>query len=316
MALHSKYAVLLLVGTGLFTARCVREVAIDLPEQPTRIVALSHFTPEQPFQVEVSLSQGLTDAGDPVIPFDADVFVAVEGKFLDKLYRVADNGPRIYWESRDLVAAESSYLLSVRIAGIESIQALSSAPKPVLLDRVQVDTPNVRLLQLADGKAAMRVPLRIYLAGLPAEKHYFAFSLGQEIAKYPVINGQIQLDQPDEYTYESTKFLADGRTLALVYDTPEKVVLVNENFWSDNRNMLALDALIPFDPYDERPKRLFVEWRTLSEEFYRYHLTLARQGNNLPLTDPDALYNNIEGGYGNFSGYSFVMDTLNLPNPF
>ena len=315
--MRTKYAVLLLVGFVLFAARCVREVDIDLPEQPVRIVALSHFTPGQPFRVEVSFSQPLTAAGDPTIPFNADVAIALEGKFLDKLFRVSDDGPRIYWESRDLVATESAYLLSVRIAGIESVQALSYAPNPVLLDRVQIDTGNIRLIDLADGKVAMRVPIKVYLMDLPEEKRYFAFNLAQEVATYPVVNGDIRLDlPPDEYSYEPTKFLADGRTLALVYDTPEGVVLVNENFWSDDNTFLALDALIPFDPADQRPRNLFVEWRTLSEEFYRYHLSVARQGNNLPLNDPDALYNNVTGGYGNFSGYSFVTDTISLPYPF
>lgn len=312
-----KNIALLLLALWLSGIYCVREVDIDLPEQPVKIVALSHFTPGQPFRVEVSLSQALTDAGDPAVPFSADVAIALEGKFLDKLYRVSGNGSRIYWESRDLVTPESEYLLSVRIAGLDPVEALSYAPNPVLLDRVQIDTANMRLLDLADGKVAMRVPLKIFVSNLPEEKRYFAFNLAQEIATYPVINDEIRLDlPPDEYTYESTKFLADGRTLALVYDTPEKVVLVNENFWSDNKNYLALDALVPFDSSDQRPLHLFVEWRTLSEEFYRYHLSVARQGNNLPLNDPDALYNNVIGGYGNFSGYSADIDTIALPYPF
>lgn len=312
-----KNIALLLLALWLSGVYCVREVDIDLPEQPVKIVALSHFTPGQPFRVEVSMSQALTDAGDPTVPFSADVAIALEGKFLDKLYRVSGNGSRIYWESRDLVTPESEYLLSVRIAGLDPVEALSYAPNPVLLDRVQIDTANMRLLDLADGKVAMRVPLKIFVSNLPEEKRYFAFNLAQEIATYPVIDDEIRLDlPPDEYTYESTKFLADGRTLALVYDTPEKVVLVNENFWSDNKNYLALDALVPFDSSDQRPLHLFVEWRTLSEEFYRYHLSVARQGNNLPLNDPDALYNNVIGGYGNFSGYSADIDTIALPYPF
>lgn len=315
--MHLKITLLILLGLGLFSTRCVREVDIDLPEQPVRIVALSHFTPGEPFRVEVSLSQSLTAAGDPTIPFNADVAIALEGKFLDKLYRVTDDGPRIYWESRDLVAPATEYLLSVRIAGIDPVEALSYAPRPVAPSRLEIDTLNMRLIDLADGKVAMRIPLKVFMADLPAEKRYFAFSLAQEVATYPVFNGEIQLDeQPDEYTYESTKFLADGRTLALVYDTPEKVVLVNENFWSDDKKVLALDALIPFNPSEQRPRHLYVEWRTLSEEFYRYHLSVARQGNNLPLNDPDALYNNVTGGYGNFSGYSFVTDTISLPYPF
>lgn len=315
--MHLKHIVPLLAGISMFSTRCVREVTIDLPEQPVRIVALSHFTPGQPFQVEVSLSQNLTDAGDPVIPTNADVSIAVEGKFLDKLYRVTGDDQRIYWESRDLVASDAAYFLSVRIPGIESVEALSYAPEPVLFDQVHIDSANIRLIDLSDGKVAMRVPLRISLADIPVERRYFAFGLSQEIATYPVANGEIQLgENPDEYTYESTKFLADGRTLALVYDTPEKVVLVNENFWSAGNSELVIDALVPFDPANQRPRRLFIEWRTLSEEFYRYHLSLARQGASFPINDPDALYNNVTGGYGNFSGYSFVLDTLALPNPF
>jgi hypothetical protein len=100
--------------------------------------------------------------------------------------------------------------------------------------------------------------------------------------------------------------------LSLLHNIPEPVVLINEKFWSNNRRTIFLDALIPFDPQTERPRRIFVEWRTLSEEFYRYHLSLARQGDNLPLSDPDAIFNNIQGGLGNFSGYAVSVDTLEL----
>jgi hypothetical protein len=53
----------------------------------------------------------------------------------------------------------------------------------------------------------------------------------------------------------------------------------------------------------------------LSEAFYRYHLSLARQGENLPLSDPDAVFNNVQGGLGNFSGYAVSIDTVALPDP-
>lgn len=311
--MHSTHVFPLLCIIGLLWSGCVREVGIDLPEQPSRIVALSHFSPGEPFRVEVSLSQSLTDAGDPALPFNADVSIAIEGKFLDKLFRVSDNSGRIYWESRDLVLSETPYSLSVRIPGKEPVEALSSAPAPAQLEQIRIDTARMQIIELADGKRALRVPLQIVVANLPAEKRYFAFSLRHEIQVFEIIDGQPVPGTVDEYKEEATKFLADGRTLALVYDTPESVVLVNENYWSDNNNVLAVDAQIPFDPKYEKPSRVFVEWRTLSEEFYRYHLSLARQSNNLPLSDPDALYNNIIGGYGNFSGFSSSTSTLTLP---
>ncbi|MCC6461990.1 MAG: DUF4249 domain-containing protein [Saprospiraceae bacterium] len=312
--MQSTKATLLLLGLGLLAVRCVREASIDLPELPTRIVAISHFLPGQPVQVEVSLSQTLTDAGDPDIPANADVSISVEGIFLDKLYKVTNGTDgRIYWESRDTVKAGVKYALSVRITGYDEVEAVSAAPEPVVLGAVSIDTANMRLVPLSDGKLALRVPLEIRPASLPANGRYFAFGLQHEIEVFELVNGQ---PVPDEYYQASTKFLADGRTLSLVYDTPEKVVLVNENLWNGNNEVLTLDALIPFNPENERPRHLYLEWRTLSEEFYRYHLSLARQGNNLPLNDPDALYNNIQGGYGNFSGYSFIIDTLSIPNPF
>jgi hypothetical protein len=306
-----KSATLLLFLLPLLTWCCVREANIKLPEQPTKIVAVSHFSPGQPVQVEVSLSQSLTDAGDPVIPFNADVTIAVQGKFLDKLFRVTDDGGRIYWESRDLVESNTEYALAVRIAGLDPIDAQSSAPDPVLLTDTQIDTTGMRIIELADGKLAMRVPLEITVDALPQEHRFFAFGLKHEIEIFEIIDGE---PVPDEYYEASSKFLADGRTLALVYDTPEKVVLIDQNFWDDASQTIRLDVLIPFDPAYERPRRIFIEWRTLSEDFYRYHLSLARQGNNIPLNDPDALFNNIKGGYGNFSGYSLSGDTIQVPD--
>ncbi|MBK9337002.1 MAG: DUF4249 family protein [Lewinellaceae bacterium] len=295
------------------TAQCVREIPFELPEQPTRIVAISHFTDGQPMQVEVSLSQFLTDVGDPVIPEDADITIAVKGKFESRLMPMTDDGGRIFWQSRDPVVLGTEYSLAVRIGGFETVEATSAVPPPVALATVQVDTGNLRVIELPDGKLALRVPLAIPLAELPEANRFFAFALRHEIEIFEWVNGE---QVPDEYYETDTKFLADGRTLTLVYDTPEKVVLVNENFWSSGRTALNLDAIVPFDPAYERPRRIFIEWRTLSEEFYRYHLSLARQGNNIPLNDPDALYNNIKGGYGNFSGYSLRGDTIAIPNVF
>jgi len=299
--------------TIAFTMSCAREVALDLPEVPVRIVALSHFTIGKPVQVEVSFSQKLTEAGDPVIPLNADVSIAVGGQFLDKLFRVTDDGGRTYWQSRDLVQVGTEYSLAVRIGGMETIEAVSSAPKPIPLTTVRVDTNQMMLTTLPDGKNVLRVPLQIQFSNLPGGNRFFAFGLRHEIETFEIVNGE---PVPDEYYEVQTKFLADGRTLALVYDTPEQVVLVNENYWSDNQSTLYLDAIVPFDPSYERPRRILVEWRTLSEEFYRYYLSLARQGNNIPLNDPDALYNNIRGGYGNFSGYSVLEYATLIPHTF
>ncbi|MBL7774601.1 MAG: DUF4249 family protein, partial [Saprospiraceae bacterium] len=135
-----KRALLPALLVAMLSMHCVRETTIDLPDQPTKLVAISHFSLGQPIQVEVSLSQSLTDAGDPVIPFNADVSIAVGGKFLDKLFRVTDDGGRIYWESRDLVEPHTQYALAVRVPGYPPIEAIGQAPDPVRLQPSAIDT--------------------------------------------------------------------------------------------------------------------------------------------------------------------------------
>lgn len=297
----------------LLAPQCVREVPIDLPEQPTRIVIVSHFTDGEPMLVEVSLSQSLTDPGDPIFPTEADITMAIRGKFSSRLAPMVDLGGRPYWQSRDPLTQGTEYSLTVRIGGLETAEAMSAIPHPAGDPRLRVDSAKIRIIPLEGDKLALRVPLEISLADLPVANRYFAFGLRHEIEIFEWVNGE---RVPDEYYEADTKFLADGRTLALVYDTPEKVVLVNENYWNGSAPTLNVDAIIPFDPAYEQPRRILVEWRTLSEEFYRYHLSLARQGNNIPLNDPDALYNNILGGYGNFSGYARKYMAVTIPEGF
>lgn len=292
--------------TLLFATRCAREIQLDLPDEPPKTVAVCHFTTGQPFQVKVSLSRPSYASGPPEYPALANVTVAKNGQFIDKLFYVSEGA---YWQSRDTAFPGATYSLAVSIDGLPNIEAASSVPDHRPLAPVEVDWDNLRTVPWDSVHQALRVPLTLCALDLPEYDRFFAFNLRHEIEVFKIVNGQ---SVPD-YTYEgSSAFLTDGRTLSLLRTIPEPVVLIDEQYWSDDRRTIQLDALIPFDPTDEKPRRIFVEWRTLSGEFYRYHLSLSRQGDNLPLSDPDAIYNNVIGGYGNFSGYSVTVETIEL----
>jgi hypothetical protein len=175
---------------------------------------------------------------------------------------------------------------------------------------VQIKQGDIVVENRSDGSREWRIPIELSVQDLPSEERYFAFYLTHDMVVF-------EPGDPNsvDYTEEQlpTNFLADGRTISLLHNIPEPVVLVNENYWSEDRKTLYLTARIPFDPETERPEKMYITWRTLSPEFYRYHLSLSRQGGNLPLTDPDAVFNNIDSGLGNFSGYSFSVDTIVLP---
>lgn len=87
-----------------------------------------------------------------------------------------------------------------------------------------------------------------------------------------------------------------------------------------DRNNLRADAQLDFTFVDwiienQRLKRVYVELRSISEEYFRYHSTLARQliVRQDPFAEPISIFNNIQGGYGNFSGFNPYIGSSALP---
>ncbi len=291
---------------GLLAVRCAREVIIDLPEEPSKIVAVGKFTNNDTFQVRVTLTQPIYDPGEVQAPADANVTVAKGGELYARLYR-QKTSEGVFWKSRKPAEPNVEYTLNVQIGGYPLTSATSSVPQHIGIKPISLEHSEIVTEQLSDGHQQLRIPLALQLSTPntePApENLYFAFNLTSDIDA-----GGFTIEQQQAY------FAVDGRTLSLLHNIPENVVLINEKYWSEGVRTLYLDALIPFKPgEDQSPVRLYVEWLTLSEEFYRYHLSVARQGSNLPLSEPDAVFNNVVNGYGNFSGYSTRTQVIDLP---
>jgi hypothetical protein len=309
-----RYTWYLLALAGLLSLRCAREVIIDLPEQPPRLVAVCHFTDRQNFRLKLSLSQTVNDGSEPVFLTDSLIATLSEnGQFWDRLKPDTTVKEKItYWISNRTQKAETGqfYAITVRVPGYPFIQSSSTVPELVNLEPILLGPGDISVVPLENGLSELRVPLELRVKSLPPQGHYFAFNLTHETEVYETLMPPV-LDFTEE---GQTNFLADGRTFSLLHEIPEPVVLINENYWAEDLRALYLVARIPFDPAHERPRRIFIEWRTLSEQFYRYHLSLSRQGSNLPFSDPDAVYNNIVGGYGNFSGYADSVYSVLIPN--
>ncbi|MBP6812801.1 MAG: DUF4249 family protein [Saprospiraceae bacterium] len=304
--------ILILCLTLLLLARCAREVIIDLPETAPRVVAICHFTTGQHFRANITMSQPVNEGDDPEQPTGVDATLSVNGEFYDLLFKVKGDGNDYFWRSHlhKLATAGVEYSFVVKVPGYPTVQASSSIPAHHPIESIVLDTSDVTIETLSDGSKEMRIPLELRLKDLPQAERYFAFYLTHDTDIY-------ESREPDifDYTQEQqpTNFLADGRTISLLHNIPEPVVLINEKYWADERRTLYLVARIPYNPQTDTPRRLYITWRTLSKEFYRYHLSLSRQGGNVPLNDPDAVFNNMDGGLGNFSGYSVEIDTVEIP---
>lgn len=307
----SKPILLPLILLSICALRCAREVYVQLPEEEPRVVLVGSFEPDSVFKAQLTLSQPVFTDDSPARPITTDVLVTSNERYFDRLKMEVINGDTI-WVGRKKAAVATPYNLTVRADGFPVASASSIAPLPISLEPIQVHKSDYEIVALNDKLSGLRIPLALTIAASAVpENPYFAFNIRHETAVYErQPNGQKIFD----YDYqENSGFVTDGRTFALLNKIPEPVTLIHANFWRDQRKTLLLDVVIPFKPDTEWPRRIFVEWRTLSPEYYHYYLSLSRQGANLPLSDPDALYNNVENGYGNFSGFSRSVQSIELP---
>ncbi len=296
---------------SLLLLRCAREVIIDLPEEEPKVVAICHFTEGQHFKAYITMSQPVNEGDDPEQPSAVDATLSINGAYYDLLYREKGEGNRYYWRSHQqkLPRTGVEYSFVVRVPGYPAVESSSSIPAHRPIEPIKLKQGDALLETLSDGSKELRIPLELHLQDAPGEEPYFAFFISDDT------DVSESNDPSDTYTIQRpTNFLADGRTISLLHNIPEPVVLINENYWADGRRTLYLTARIPVKLGIERPRTLYITWRTLSKEFYRYHLSLSRQSSNLPLSEPDAVYNNMIGGLGNFSGYSVKVDTVAIPD--
>ncbi|MCS6930293.1 MAG: DUF4249 domain-containing protein [Saprospiraceae bacterium] len=284
---------------------CADDAYIELPfTEAPKVVITSHFTADEPLTVYLSVSRPITAQEIPALSSNAEVTLAAEGNLPDRLlpYLTLDSG--IAWKSQNVLKKGVRYTLTVRVPGMETAWASDTIPEGVSDVYLLVRESNIRFTpEPAEGKWIARIPISILLKDLPHERRYFAFCIRHKLYK-----GQGSSE------VRASRFLASGRVLALSETTPEGLTLIKESYWSEggkDHGKLDLEVIIPYDPARERPDSLFLEWRTLSEAYYRYHLSLATQGS--PFNDPDALYNNVRGGYGNFSGFARLRKAVSIP---
>ncbi|NNK89136.1 MAG: DUF4249 family protein [Saprospiraceae bacterium] len=80
---------------------------------------------------------------------------------------------------------------------------------------------------------------------------------------------------------------------------------------NDNRLSFSLKTLSELEVSGTDPSYMFFELRTITEDYYHYHLALSRQSATAagPYTLPVTTYTNIDNGYGLFAFYVTERDS-------
>ena len=302
MFLQDHYTIFFLVCIVLSTLQCVSETAINLPFEGNALTIVCHPSPGTPIRASLGVSSAVTE--NDIFPEGLlPAITILEGDNSIDVLRPfpVEPGMEPYWEGKSDIATGSSYSINVVTPGYPAITAHTTIPFPII-PKIKVSENNIPPVIVGD-KVIQQFPLTFSLENIAATDSFFVFNI--QFFKLNTVGGDSRIS--------TARLIAQGTTGAYLHNTPDNSWLIEKKYWSTTSGAtFQINVAVEYMAQFEEPEKLVIEWRTVSREYYLYYLSLSRQGTiNLPFSDPDVLFNNIQGGYGTFSGFS--KDTIEIP---
>jgi hypothetical protein len=207
-------------------------------------------------------------------------------------------GNKLYFEFPPNFLKEGfQYSIKAYAPGFEPVHSTTEIPTPSKITDLQVKDIKIEPSHLNDFKNILHYKVTFNIEHQPANRYYhlvFYNVYGDNPTRY-VVDPEVSDEIPFIRNY-------DYGILIDRYDIPEGQPL-EFNFidWSIKNQDL---------------KTVFVELRSITPDYYKYSSTLARQVivRQDPFAEPIPIFNNIEGGFGNFSGFSPNVVYSDLPH--
>ena len=284
-------------------ATCERPVELEFKDQAPKLAVFSKFTSDRVLQVEVSRGQSLFDDSPTEYVLDARVDLYEGDAFIERLTLAPDRQPPVYL-SRDLLPRRNAiYTVVVEAPGFETVTASSRVP-----NLVQIEALEISEVVIEQGSAGDQVVYN-YQVGItfsdpPDEKNYYHLNLSQEIVNLaPESGGAVDLQT---VVFSS---LADNNYQVAHL---EGGLLLDDTPFGGQAVQLSFPLRFTLEGSKYALGNLLVELAAVSEEYYSYFSSLARQQDNpgAPYAEPVIVKSNVTNGLGYFAGYTSTLDTI------
>lgn len=302
-----KFTQTIFAGLLLVLSACNSEIILPIADPEQKLALLGTFSPNSPMYVEVSLVQSVLDSLPADQPLDARVSLFADNNLVGICPPQYDSvSTRWYWICDVLPQSDVRYRVEVEAPGRPMVQAADQLPPVDDNPEFWVDTAHIKV-----ESSQWQVPVHIRI---PSSANYvshpwFMFNFDAQIGVFEQVDSSWKLTELHAWpilinsTASQSGFL--NRSI-------NNYILIQSNFWkTTNPQTIDLTITFPFTSPAVRPHSLIGKWRTLSETGYKYYTSVNRQINyDNPISSPDALYNNVVGGWGNFSGFREFRDTI------
>ncbi len=286
-------------GVMLLLSSC--ETSLEWPTHNlSKLTIISHLAPNgwERQRVFVFTSQSPSGPNQFNTPPGLEVeVVELETEAIIKLDSTRE-GQEVFFEfPPGFVKEGHTYTISATAPGFGSVYATTYIPIPSAIANLNIQDVKI----------------------LPSDKHEF-----KSIVRYTV---SFDIEHAEDNRYYHLVFYNeyDGLDNYLLIVDPEpsdhQPFLPHYDFGIllDKKN-LPVGGPLKFSFVDwvvgnNDLRRVYVELRSITEEYYKYHSSLARQliVRQDPFAEPVTIFNNINGGFGNFSGFTPAVSSSDLP---
>lgn len=276
------------------------ETTLEFPEQnlEPKLTIISHLTSSGKGtpRVFVYASQSPSDSSTFITPANLDVEVTeLETDYSIRLEQKKEDGEIFFSFPTNFLKEGFSYTISAFAPGFESVRATTMIPRPSTISNLSIQDISIEPSTKNEFKNIVRYTLVFNIDHFESNQYYHLVFYNEydNLQDQFLIDPELSDDQPFLHHYDFG-ILIDKDDLI-----PGEPLTFHFVDWVVNHDL----------------KKVYVELRTITQEYYKYHSSLARQliVRQDPFAEPVTIYNNIEGGYGNFSGFSPAVSSSDLP---
>lgn len=308
-----KMKYLVLLALPIFCAStCEKPVNFKVEPAAPEIFISSNFKDDSAIEVEVTKrTYEVLQEGTEEYVRDAIVSIMEGDDFLGQLDFVYPSIPRakpVYSTTGFLPQNGKEYIIQVEVEGFQMISAKSIIPPRVEIEEFYVGDINKTQNQSLNS---ITYDFPVYVAyNDPAEEtNYYHLKIAQEILEFSVVEGDTM---PGRSFLNTIKFSGVNDNNFVNAYFAGGVLLQDAPFGQQ----YGFNMRISINPSFQKLGKLFVELRTVSEDYYRFHNSLDHQdqqaGGTGGFPAPAIPYFNIENGSGIFAGYTQAVDSLQI----
>ncbi len=284
----------------LITVGC--ESTLDFQfDAPPKLTIVSHLTPGswEGQRVHVYASQSPLDSSNFYIPDNlvVDVSESQSGQTV-RLDTTFSDGKIFFEFPSGFLKAGNNYTITAFAPGFDPVQATTSIPRPSQITDLIIKDIRIEQSQAHQFKRNIHYKLEFNIDHFESNRYYHLVFYNE----YEGSEGVLVLIDPE---------LSDDQNLLPHYDYG---VLIDRLDLEEGKPLQFEFRDWAVD--DQDLIRVYVELRSITADYYKYHSTLARQliVRQDPFAEPVTIFNNIEGGYGNFSGFTQIITSSDLPH--